>query len=105
MIIDDQAQMRRHRLGMQAQEGARGEVNDPKVVDSGSFECLGGAGNVLAQEIAAALGVQIVLLQPAIHCRERRQGGIGLFPLPVEQFDRHPGKATNLFQYPLLLLG
>ena len=52
MIIDDHAQVSGHRLGMQAQEGARREVHDPEVVDAGSFKSLGGTGNVLAQEIA-----------------------------------------------------
>jgi hypothetical protein len=43
------------------------------------------------------------VLQPAIDGRECRQRGIGLFPLPVEQFDGHPRKATNLLEDPLLL--
>ena len=105
MIIDDHAQMSGHRLGMQRQERAGREVDDPEIVDAGGFERLGGTRNVLAQEIAAALGIEVVLLQPAIDRRESRQGGIGLFPLPVEQFDGHPGKGTNPFQDPLLLGG
>jgi hypothetical protein len=103
VVIDDEAQMRGHRLGVQGQKRPRGEVHDPQVVDAGGFEDLGGAGNVLAQEIAAALSVQVVLLQPAVDGRERRQRGIGLLPLPVEQFDRHAGKGAHLRQDPLLL--
>src|ERR1051325_4843202 len=94
-----------HGLGMQRQEGARGKVDDPKVVDTRRFKSLGRPRNVLAQKITAPMGVEIILLQPAIDRRQSRQSGISLLPLPVEQFDRHSRKATHLFQDPLLLLG
>ena len=97
--------MRRHRLGVQRQEWPRRKVDHPEVIDAGRFERLGRTGNVLAQQITAALSVQIVLLQPAIDGRERRQGAIGLLPLPVEQFDRHSGEGADLLQDPLLLRG
>lgn len=105
VIIDDEAQMRGHRLGVQCQEWARGKVDHPQVVDAGGLESLGGTGNILAQQIAPALGVQVVVLQPAIDRREGRQSRVGLFPLPVEQFDGHSRETPNLFQNPLRLLG
>jgi hypothetical protein len=104
VIINDDAQVSGHRLGVQSQEGARREVGDPQIVDAGRFEGLGGTRNALSQEIATALSVEVVLLQPAINRRQSRQSGIGLFPPPVEQFDGHSREATNLFQDPLLLL-
>ena len=98
VIVDDQAQVRRHRLGVQRQKRPRRKVHHPQVVDPGGFEDLGGTGNVLAQQITAPVSVQIVLLQPAINGREGRQRGIGLLPLAVEQFNGHAGKGAHLFQ-------
>jgi hypothetical protein len=105
VIIHDEAQVRRDGLGCQRQEGAGGEVDDPQVVDAGGLEGLGRAGNVLAKQIPAAVGIEFVLFKPAIDGRERRQRGVGLFPLPVEQFDGHPGERTDALEDPLLLGG
>ena len=105
MIIEDHAQMSGQRLGVQGQERSRGEVGDPEVVGAGGFKGLGRAGDVLAQEITSALGIQVVLLQPAINGREGRESGIGLLPLAVEEFDGHSGKGADPFQDPLLLVG
>ncbi len=105
VIINDEAQVSGHRFGMQAQERAGREIDDPQSVDAGGFERLGGTGNILAQKIPAALGIQVVLLQPAIDRRQSREGGIGLFPLPVKQFHGHSGKGSNPFQDPLRLGG
>src|SRR6185503_495234 len=67
MIIDDQTQMSGAGLGRHRQEGPGGEVGAPQIVDPGSLEGFGGAGNVLAQQIAPAMGIQIVLFQPTIN--------------------------------------
>jgi hypothetical protein len=79
VIVDDHAQMSGDGFGMQGEERTGGEVDDPEVVDAGSFERFGGTRNVLAQQIPAALGIQIILFQPAIDRRESRESGIGLF--------------------------
>ena len=104
MIIDDHAQMGGHGLGMQGQERAGGEVDDPEIIDAGGFKRFGGAGDVLAQEIPPALGVEVILLQPPVDGGEGGQGGIGLFPLAVEEFDGNTGKGPDAFQDPTLLV-
>src|SRR4030095_10642984 len=77
VIVDDQTQMSGAGLGGNRQERPRRKVGAPQLVDPGSLEGLGGAGNVLAQQIAPAMGIQIVLFQPPINRRDLRQARIG----------------------------
>jgi hypothetical protein len=63
VIVNDHAQVSGHRFGMQGQERPRREVDDPEVIDAGRLEGLGGTRDVLAQQIAAAVSIQIVLFQ------------------------------------------
>ena len=57
----------------------------------------------MTKQIAPAVGIELVLLKPPVDGGQGWEGGIGLLPLPVEEFDVEAGKGAHLVENALLL--
>ena len=108
MVVNDGAQVRGRGLLLagQMEEGTRGKVHHPQLIDQRRFKRFGGPADGLTHEIMTRALVQVMTLERTVDGAQRRQERVLLLPLPVEHFDGNGRMGSDLRDdEPFLLRG
>jgi len=107
MVVNDGAQVRGRRLLLagQMEEGTRGKVHHPQLIDQRRFKRFGWPADGLAHQVMARALVQVMTLERPVDGAQGWQDRVLLLPLPVEHLDGNSRMGPDLRDDEPLLLG